>query len=281
MSRPDFIIIGAMKTGTTTLYEQLVRQPGIFMTTPKEPNFFSDDDVYAKGLGWYGSLFDGAGPGDLRGEASTHYTKLPTYPQTVSRLAAAVKRPRLIYVLRNPIDRAVSQYMHEASQGTVKGSFDEALKTRSEILDYGRYSMQIAPYIDAFGAGAIHLTSLELLKTQPEEELRQIGAFIGAAGPLEWHDTLAPQNTGGERFRPLPFHGLLVRNPIARALRRNLVPKALRQRVKDARSFSQKPEPSAQSLAKMEALYAEDFAKLIQLLPQAARLGASFPFAAS
>ncbi len=60
MSLPDFLIVGAMKCGTSTLAAQLGAQPGLFMTTPKEPNFFSDDDVYARGMAWYRALFDAA-----------------------------------------------------------------------------------------------------------------------------------------------------------------------------------------------------------------------------
>src|SRR4051812_13835299 len=88
--RPDFLIIGAMKSATTTLPEQLARQPGVFMPRPTEPNFFSDDDVFARGLDWYGSLYRGAEPPALRGESSTHYTKRPTYPNTVRRMADAL-----------------------------------------------------------------------------------------------------------------------------------------------------------------------------------------------
>ncbi len=81
MSRlPDFIIIGAMKSATTTLHGLLASQPGVFMSTPKEPCFFSDDEVWARGVGWYASLFEAAPAGALLGESSTHYTKLPTYP---------------------------------------------------------------------------------------------------------------------------------------------------------------------------------------------------------
>ncbi len=61
--RPDFIVIGAMKSATTTLHEQLARQPGLFMSRPKEPNFFSDNENYARGWGWYSSLFRAAGRG--------------------------------------------------------------------------------------------------------------------------------------------------------------------------------------------------------------------------
>ena len=58
--RPDFIVIGAMKSATTTLHEQLARQPRLFMSRPKEPNFFSDDAMYARGWDWYSSLFRAA-----------------------------------------------------------------------------------------------------------------------------------------------------------------------------------------------------------------------------
>ena len=87
---PDFIVMGAMKSATSTLHEQLSEQEGFFMTEEKEPNFFSNDEIYAKGLEWYASLFANAAPGDLCGESSTHYTKLPTYPHTVARMRAAL-----------------------------------------------------------------------------------------------------------------------------------------------------------------------------------------------
>lgn len=110
---PDFIIIGGMKCATSTLHEQLALQPGIFMTSLKEPNFFSNDEEFAKGMDYYQSLFAGAQPQDLCGESSTHYTKLPTYPDTVKRLAEAFPQTKFIYVMRHPIDRLVSQYIHE------------------------------------------------------------------------------------------------------------------------------------------------------------------------
>src|SRR6516164_6558874 len=96
--RPDFIVIGAMKSATTTLHEQLARQPGLFLSRPKEPNFFSDDDVYALGLGWYAGLFHDAPPVVLCGESSTHYTKRPTLPHAVARIARHLPRVRLVYV---------------------------------------------------------------------------------------------------------------------------------------------------------------------------------------
>ena len=131
---PDFIIIGAMKSATSTLQEQLVLQPGIFMSSPKEPNFFSDDDVYSNGLNWYSSLFENAKPGDLSGEASTHYTKLPTYPETIKRLKESLPELRLIYVMRHPIDRLISHYIHEWSMGVFHCDINEAVEKYPELI---------------------------------------------------------------------------------------------------------------------------------------------------
>ena len=73
MSLPDFLIVGAMKCGTTTLSAQLAAQSGVFMTDPKEPNFFSNDEVWSLGEGWYRALFAGAGSQDLKGEAAAYH----------------------------------------------------------------------------------------------------------------------------------------------------------------------------------------------------------------
>ena len=126
MAYPDFVIIGAMKCGTSSLHAQLAAQDGFFMSEPKEPNFFSDDDVFAKGAGWYQGLFAG-GEGALKGESSTHYTKQPTYPACFERLSAALPGARFIYVMRDPLDRLVSHYIHEWTMGNVKGTLSEEI----------------------------------------------------------------------------------------------------------------------------------------------------------
>src|SRR5262245_41553279 len=110
---PDFIIIGAMKSATTSLHAQLALQKDIFVHGPGELEFFSDDARYARGLDWYASLFEAAPPTALCGERSTEYTKLPTYPETVSRMRRHLPETRFIYVMRHPMDRLLSHYMHD------------------------------------------------------------------------------------------------------------------------------------------------------------------------
>ncbi|MBW4710790.1 sulfotransferase domain-containing protein [Roseobacter sp. YSTF-M11] len=276
--RPDFLIIGAMKSGTTTLQTQLAAQDGVFMTTPKEPNFFSDDDVYARGAGWYHSLFDAAAPGDLKGEASTHYTKLPTYPQTVPRMAAMLEAPRLIYVIRDPVARAVSHYIHEWSEGRMDRDPVAAFATHAELVEYGRYPRQLAPFIAEFGLPSIYLTSLEQLKTDPEGELRRIGDHLGA-GPFVWDHGIGAQNVSAERVRRLPLQGLLVDNPLATMLRRTLVPKSVRTRIRLARTHGDRPALPADLRHRLERTFTPDRTALAELFPDHPALDACYGFA--
>jgi sulfotransferase family protein len=264
---PDFIIIGAMKSGTTTLQAQLAAQQGVFMTTPKEPNFFSDDAVYAQGADWYQALFTPAAPDDLTGEASTHYTKLPTYPHTVKRMAQMLEAPKLIYVIRDPVARAVSHYLHGWSEGQMGDDPVAEFARHPELVTYGHYPMQLAPFIEAFGVGAICLSSLEQLSTDPDGELRRIGHHIGAPAPLVWDHGLGAQNVSAERVRKLPLHGLLVDNPVARALRHALVPKSVRTRIRMARTPKERPTLPAGLRAQLEDRFAPDRAALAQLFP--------------
>ena len=173
---PDFIVIGAMKSATTTLHEQLARQSGLFMSRPKEPNFFSDDENYARGIEWYASFFAGAGDHLLLGESSTHYTKLPTHPHTVERMVRALPRVKLIYVMRHPIDRLTSHYLHEVTVGRISVGLEEAVERHPELVDYGRYSMQLEPYLRVYGPESILPVFFDRLVDQPDLELERLGA---------------------------------------------------------------------------------------------------------
>lgn len=275
---PDFLIIGAMKCGTTTLQSQLAGQPGIFMSTPKEPNFFSDDAIYAQGLEWYRALFSAAAPGDLKGEASTHYTKMPSYPQTLARMSTVIQSPRLIYMIRNPLDRAVSHYIHEWSRRNITQPIDQAFAQHGDLIDFGRYGMQITPFAETYGADSILLTSLEQITATPTEELDRIGAFLGLSEPLRWQHDLAAQNVSADRVRALPLQRLLINNPVAETLRRTLIPKSLRTWVRDVRTIRARPELGAELRKSLEEIYAADRQVLAKIFPDHPALRLSYPF---
>lgn len=274
---PDFLIIGAMKCGTSTLQSQLAAQQGIFMTTPKEPNFFSDDDIYAKGMAWYQALFVDAPAGALKGEASTHYTKLPTYPHTLTRLRASLEAPKLIYVIRNPVQRAVSHYLHEVTMRVMTADAQAMFATHPELIAYGQYAMQITPFIDAYGKDRVFLTSLEQLKSDPDGELARIGLFLGR-DDLVWDHGQMAQNVSAERIKRFPLHGVVFDNPVATALRRMLVPQSLRDKIKARRQISDRPTLPEPLLRKLETEFAADHAALAQIFPDHSALRLCYPF---
>jgi hypothetical protein len=262
---PRFIIIGAMKCATSTLHEQLARQPGVFMSTPKEPNFFSNDEEWARGIDWYRSLFAGASPGDLCGESSTHYTKLPTYPRTVERMRDHLPGDvKFIYVMRHPIDRLVSQYIHEWTQRVVPvdATIDAALETHPELIAYSRYAMQLQPFFQAFGRESVLPVFFERLTSHPQETLERVCAFIGCAGEPRWFDGASEQNVSSERMRESPLRDALINLPGLRAARRALVPQGWRDRVKKWWTMKHRPTLSDASLQRLRAIFDEDLALL-------------------
>jgi hypothetical protein len=281
MPRPDFLIIGAMKCGTSTLQAQLALQPGVFMTTPKEPNFFSDDEIHQHGAGWYEALFAKAAPGDIKGEASTHYTKLPTYPETLARMNQLLTKPQFIYMIRNPLQRAISHYIHEWSEARMNVDPVVAFDNHPELVSYGCYGMQIAPYVEAYGLDSIHLTSLEQLKSDPEGEFTRIAKFLGLSDKVAWHHDLEPQNVSADRVRQFPFQGLLIDNPIARGLRRTLVPKGVRTWIRKSRTIKERPALSTAQQEKLAAVFLEDRKKLAKYFPSHPALTACYPFGAT
>lgn len=259
---PSFVIIGAMKCATTSLYDQLKEQPGIFMPELKEPNYFSDDDVFAEGDQWYRSLFSGAADGDMCGEASTHYTKLPTYPKTVSRISSALGTPKLIYVIRHPIERVVSQYIHEWSQGIVRSPINEAIDNHPELVEYSRYATQLEPFANTFGRENILVIHFEHIKQAPEDVLKKVCDFIGYQGTPHWQFERAPSNVSSERIRRFPMDEFILQNPVLRFMRRSLVSKNFRDWIKARLSMRKRPQLNEKSIAKLTEIFDADLQNL-------------------
>ena len=117
--RPNLFIIGAMKSGTTTLHEYLDSHPQIAMSRIKEPGFFVEELTLRQGEDWYLSLFEQDDRFRYRGESSTHYTKLPVFRGVAERLSRFNPEARLIYIMRNPIERLVSHYWHNIAGPTI------------------------------------------------------------------------------------------------------------------------------------------------------------------
>jgi Sulfotransferase domain len=261
-TKPDFIIIGAMKCATSSLHTQLAQQPGIFMTTPKEPNFFSDDTQYARGINWYASLFKAALPNELCGESSTHYTKLPDYPLCVQRLSSYAPHAKLIYVMRHPIDRLVSHYIHQWSQNVFSCEINQAVDQYEELVAYSCYAKQLEPYIKAYGKENILPVFFESVKSQPQRELEKIARFIGYTQPVTWHEDLALQNVSNERIKHFWGYDLLVESNIMTLLRRHLIPQFIRDRIKKNLTMNNRPVLDEAHIAKLTTAFNHDLKTL-------------------
>jgi hypothetical protein len=259
---PHFIIIGAMKAATSTLQRQLVAQPGIFMTDPKEPNFFSDDQEFEKGIEWYSHSYAGSKEGDIRGEASTHYTKLPTYPRTVTRLETHVPNPVFIYLMRHPVDRLVSHYIHEWSTGRFQCDIATAVERHSELIDYGLYAMQLQAYHQVFGQHSVLPVFFDRLLVRPQEELEKVCRFIGYHGQPQWVAALAIDNVSSERIRRFAGYQVLIESPVLTWVRRRMIPPRLRAAVKSRLQMQKRPELPASTSKELERIFDADLARL-------------------
>ena len=180
--RPDFIIIGATKSATTWLQQCLQLHPKVFMPGP-ELHYFSR--CYDKGHGWYRAQFDGAGPDRLIGEKSNSYLDEP--PAEI-RLQAFAPDARLIVQLRNPIERAYSDYCMLLRRGEVDRDIDRylgagsPLKTR--LLDSGLYHRHLTRYLDLFPREQLLVTLYDDMRARPAALLGEVGRHIGLDTPV-------------------------------------------------------------------------------------------------
>ncbi|MFO7894459.1 MAG: sulfotransferase [Longimicrobiales bacterium] len=177
------LIIGAMKSGTTSLFEYLAAHPAVAPCTVKEPNFFSDADRWAQGLDAYRRLWNWD-PATHRValEASTNYTKRPEMDGVADRILKADGEFRFVYIMRDPIRRMASHLSHIAISRGGAGTVGEAEFKRA--LAVSRYAMQLDAYRSHWPREAILPLVYEALRDDPLETARQALTFFGldAAG---------------------------------------------------------------------------------------------------
>jgi hypothetical protein len=181
--RPNLFIIGAMKSGTTSLHNYLDMHPDIAMSEEKEPGYFVEELSLKRGESWYASLFESDTRYPYRGESSTHYTKLPLYRGVAERLFRFAPEARLIYVMRDPFERAVSHYWHAVRDvhhgGELRRMIMAVTEQPSDYLAFSDYAMQLEPYIELFGRDALFTLTFESLVRDPQQEINRIFAWLG------------------------------------------------------------------------------------------------------
>lgn len=235
--KPHFLIVGAMKGGTTTLFYDLGRHPDLYMPDPKEPEILVRETGAAAILAAYDYHFRAARPGQRCGEGSTAYTKRPDH-EDVARIAHDALGPdvRILYMTRDPVARAVSHYLHDRQHGMVGPGFAEAVRTHPRYCDYGRYAWQIAPWREAFGDANVLEVALESYSADRIAWLDRICAFLGVdparLGPV---DTAFKANSAqDQKAIDQPLLRLAVESRLYQNVVKGLLPRALRERVRRA-----------------------------------------------
>lgn len=207
---PEFFIVGAPHAGSTSLYAYLRQHPQIWMSRPKEPNFFRSG---VRGVGWVGGyleLFAGAGSEHrVIGEASPWYL----YDRNAARrILHSTPRARIAIILRDPIGRAVSQFQYRLRHGgkwpaDPVSLFREHIRTearhpqsikggRGHELRAGLYDVQVRRYLDLFPAGHVHITLTEELESDPQRVIGKLFRF------LDVEETCIPDTS--RRHNPTP-----------------------------------------------------------------------------
>lgn len=199
---PDFLIVGAAKSGTSSLFRLLCRHPQVFGSQPKEPCFFDPAVNLDRGLDWYRGLFAGAEPSQVCGEASTNYTRYPQVSGVPRRIHEALPSAKLIYVMRHPVERAYSHYVHAFSKEEhpwkpFSLSFEAFVVAHPRCLDGSDYELQLKRYYAFFPRERVELVVLDDLERDPRAVTSRLYAYLGVEPAFDpTHGGHARDNVG-------------------------------------------------------------------------------------
>lgn len=288
MQMPNFLIIGAAKAGTTSLYAYLAQHPQVYMSRQKEPRFFAIEGVtpnyggITQGINRgsiscledYQRLFEDVGDEVAIGEASTLYLYSPKAPE---RIAHHIPQTKLIAVLRNPVDRAFSSYVHLVRDGFETLSFAEGLAAEASrraenwqplwfYQDRGFYYEQLKRYFDRFEAAQIQIYLYEDLLENSQKTAQDIYRFLNVEASFV--PDLTRSNVSGIPKRRWLQNLFMKDNPLKSAIK-PLLPEQLRKQVArnvHRQNTGAKPKLSLEVRQRLVETYREDILKLQDLI---------------
>jgi len=286
---PNFLLIGAEKSGTTSIHNYLRAHPGVFMARVKEPLFFAFEgqSLNYKGPGDeefnrrpvtalpdYQALFAGSEHYAAAGESSATYLY---YPQAPERAAHYVPKAKLIVILRNPADRAYSNFLHGLRARKEHLDFGSALEAEQKRIaagwspffsykDKGWYHAQLCRWMNYYPRDQFLFFLYDDLRTRPMEVMRQIYEFIGVDPEFKPHVGVE-YNVSGKPFSPR-LHEFIKRNSPIHGLARSVMPKRFRARLKAdiTRWNLARPRIAPDLRSQLLAEYKPDLARLAPLI---------------
>lgn len=240
----DFLIIGAMKAGTTSVFDFLAAHPGVHAPRNKEPHYFTRG--YRFPAAYYRWLFRGRKTGQITGEASPTYSDLRRFPECVERIARDAPGVRIIYLVRDPLERIASHHRHHQLLGSAPDTLEDAL-AGPDLWDRSRYLETIEAYLTRFPREQLLVLDFDALRLDGSK-LSSLLTFLGL--PADGDPGVLPESnlTEGRTAVPGPI-GRLARTPVG-AMIRDLVPRAQLQRLKGtvARPIEKSPAPTPEAV---------------------------------
>jgi Sulfotransferase domain len=280
---PNFLLLGAMKAGTTAVFYGLRQHPEIYVSSVKEPHFFSYLGVerpprahHVTRLEDYERLFDDAGDALAIGECSPSYI---SHPRAAERIRSIVPDARLVAILRDPADRAFSHYQHRLQIGREHHpdflkAIDDYEATGAETgmawstyLECGFYGRHLRRFLALFDAGQLHWILYDDFRKQPLEVLSDLFRFLGVdptfESKMQWY-----WRSGQPRSRRL-FDLINQPPPALSKVVRRMLPQELRIRVQVAvhnRNLVRAEPMSREQRQHLIAIYRDDILELQDLL---------------
>lgn len=269
---PNLVVIGAAKAGTTSIHNYLDLHPEIAMSSDKEVRFFSDPECRS----WVGRYQD-YWPDAVRyrGESTPQYTKWPLYPDVASRMAGLTPGARLIYLVRDPIDRVVAEYVEEATWGVVTASFEEEMADleapHHRLVAPSRYATQLREFLRFFPAEQVLVVDLADLDADPTGTMSRVFAFLGLDAVSLESDDLAARNAYGSKGQHPAWYRALRQPWVIRLAHK--MPAGSLERVRGFVSRNvmkpvERPVPSPETLARLRSHLSAEVADLRSLTGQ-------------
>ena len=240
---PDFCIIGSQKSGTSSLWHVLSQHPDLYLPKQKELNFFFLDSEFEKGVSHYRSRFKDAGVGQKCGEVSPGYF---CHPRSPERMARILPNAKLIVVLRDPVQRAYSQYWDNRRWLAEGQSFQDYLNQpmhqtfkagRTNYFSRGCYSIYLKRFLTHFQQENMLILWFSDLRENPGAVYRKCFRFLDVDDTLDLSEHFAPRNQ--RSIFNNPFYRFVFHRP---KLSR-LIPNFLKKLLRFGRKIPFKPEP--------------------------------------
>ena len=263
----DFVVIGAMKAGTSSLYNYLSLHPELSLPyTEKEVNFFNNEEHWKAGLDWYRTNFENS---ELKkGEVNPNYAMFPTCKVVPERLSSFAPNAKLIYILRDPIERFCSHIHHNYIKGLETRSLQNIIEDREDSLwyiAYSQYYSQLERFLTYYDKNQILVITLEKLSQEPTLIMRRIFEFLEVNPNYFSESFQVKQHISEDKVKPGKLLTIIRKTAFSKVYQQSkyLFPMSLHKQTKKILGQAiEKPNLTIEQTSYLLKIFQEDIIKL-------------------